>query len=214
MLLSEALERMFSRNSVARGYDYADSETIQDLEGSPWEAFALIHGTETYDTSVSVEPLTGTDALLVRALCSCPHAADGAACKHMWALLVAAEDDGYLDGPVPVTGKVTLALGSNGVTYQAAPPASARPSPHRPPPVPPEQRVALGQLSSLEMLADAGAGAPANQAQHGRRRAHRERVGLARHRARGPGAAARMRAVGTGCSPCPPKTGTVTTAEV
>jgi superfamily II DNA or RNA helicase len=142
MLLSDALAPDFSRRVIQRGDEYARYKAVQHLEGSAWDAHAEVRGTETYMTGVFMEPVAAGKTVVVRALCSCPHAEGGEPCKHLWALLVVAEDAGFLDGPVPVDGPVRLKLGSSSAQQSPAPTAAPNAA---------AQRIALGLLNSLQM---------------------------------------------------------------
>ncbi len=76
------LTRQFSVASRERGDAIARSRDVQSLQINERAAVAQVRGTADYLVVIEGK---GTAASLG---CSCPHAADGACCKHMWAVLL------------------------------------------------------------------------------------------------------------------------------
>jgi superfamily II DNA or RNA helicase len=99
MRLSEALAPQVSDTVRTRGAAYARSGAVADIERHGGIVHAVVIGTETYD--VSIEPA----GPLLRSSCTCPYFIDRLEiCKHIWAVIVAAEARGIplLDpGPTP-----------------------------------------------------------------------------------------------------------------
>lgn len=66
---------------------------VDILEGGPWSVEATVQGTYQYSVSIS----WAKKSLGVR--CSCPYYEQSLdTCKHIWATLLAAEEQGYLEG--------------------------------------------------------------------------------------------------------------------
>lgn len=78
----------FEDQILKRGYDYYRSGTVLELIVEEEKITAVVDGTEEYDVSILLE--NGTIDTME---CSCPYAADGNNCKHMVAVLFAAEKE-------------------------------------------------------------------------------------------------------------------------
>jgi superfamily II DNA or RNA helicase len=73
-----------------KGAGYFRNGAVEIRSGNAEEVRALVHGTRDY----TVEILVKGDPVL--AFCECPHFMDGNTCKHIWAVLLAAEARGEL----------------------------------------------------------------------------------------------------------------------
>ena len=87
MSLIDPLERHFSANCRARGETYYRSGRVTLTRRSPAAIEALVVGGQRYDVRLA----RGLTTLTLS--CSCPHFEDGHGCKHLWATLLAVEDD-------------------------------------------------------------------------------------------------------------------------
>jgi superfamily II DNA or RNA helicase len=86
MRLSHVLGSQISANSRSRGDSYFRSGAVHSLTVENGIITATVRGTESY--AVSIEP----DRALLRASCTCPYFSGGFdICKHIWAVILAAE---------------------------------------------------------------------------------------------------------------------------
>ncbi len=91
MQLDSLLEDDFSASIRQRGYQYFLRGRVSIRVGSATELGAVVVGAETY--SIMLKWTRGELAVL----CSCPYFIDqGENCKHLWAAILAAEEQGYL----------------------------------------------------------------------------------------------------------------------
>lgn len=81
------ITRQFSDPSRVRGEAIARSGAVRSLQVSEQAAAALVTGTADYQVTIEVHHRTASLG------CSCPHAASGAFCKHVWATLVLLESE-------------------------------------------------------------------------------------------------------------------------
>ena len=91
MYLTNTFSRDFDKRVRNRGRAYYDSRLVQIVEGSKDLVRAIVNGSRVYDVAMKVD---GRDLLVG---CTCPYY-DNDLCKHIWAVLVAAERKGYLTG--------------------------------------------------------------------------------------------------------------------
>ena len=92
-MLSANLTSLVSKRTRERGRDYFVSRRVTVVEGDAWHVDATVRGSRSYDVKLSRE----RDA--IEAWCSCPYCEDYfEPCKHIWATLLAAEAEGYLQG--------------------------------------------------------------------------------------------------------------------
>ena len=92
-MLSANLTSLVSKRTRERGRDYFASRRVTVVEGDAWHVDATVRGSRSYDVKLSRE----RDA--IEAWCSCPYCEDYfEPCKHIWATLLAAEAEGYLQG--------------------------------------------------------------------------------------------------------------------
>jgi superfamily II DNA or RNA helicase len=96
MGLSKRLARDVARDVRARGRQYYDARAVHILRGDPQGVRATVSGTEHYRVSLDRRKKS------LQVCCSCPYYQDRSVpCKHVWATILSAEDQGYLQGLVP-----------------------------------------------------------------------------------------------------------------
>ena len=88
--LSSKLSELFTLTVRHRGTGYYQQGSVRRLRGSAQEADALVVGSESYD--VKLIWYEGELSLY----CSCPYFESDGPCKHLWAVVLAAERKGYL----------------------------------------------------------------------------------------------------------------------
>lgn len=83
----------FSPQLRTRGRDYQQRGRIEIVQASDTSIDALVQGTDLYQVSIDVDEdwEGGLDFE-----CSCPYALDNGVCKHIWAMLLHADAEGYL----------------------------------------------------------------------------------------------------------------------
>lgn len=141
MLPADLLTDSFPATIRGRGLDYYRRGAVDLVAGGSSEAHALVSGKHLYTVDLA---LTG-DGLAVS--CTCRYFEDAGLCKHIWATLLCAQDNGYLtdqpDGPPedPVVAELDDWAGMDDVDddrpYGPYGPATWAPSPSRsnsPPP--------------------------------------------------------------------------------
>jgi superfamily II DNA or RNA helicase len=129
MNLSTRLAGNFTRSVRKRGDEYYSQRRVHIREGSESKLCANVRGSQLY--AVRLEFNEG----LLSVWCGCPYFEDcGIPCKHLWATLVAGEEEGYLSAAASAG---TLGLDSDDcgfddeedeIEYEAepAPPVSTR----------------------------------------------------------------------------------------
>ena len=91
MQLASILENQFSVSSQKRGDVYFEQRRVKIRMGSATELSATVVGSEPYMVMLK---WSGKE---LSVLCSCPYFIDeGATCKHIWASILAADEQGYL----------------------------------------------------------------------------------------------------------------------
>ena len=89
MKVSQALADLVPSQSRARGFSYFKNAAVRSLTRHDGIVQATVQGSELYD--VWLEPFGD----LIRASCTCPFLVDrDAICKHVWAVILAAEEQG------------------------------------------------------------------------------------------------------------------------
>jgi superfamily II DNA or RNA helicase len=89
--------------SRAKGRDYYLRGAVARISGGPWSADAVVQGSRSYAVSIRREGDAFTAA------CDCPYFVDRMAiCKHIWAAMLAAEQQQLLLGNGNATEAVTL----------------------------------------------------------------------------------------------------------
>ena len=79
---------LFAKKILTRGREYYDIGAVRNLRISPDKINATVIGTERYNVEIDIE-----DGEIAEMYCDCPYADDGSYCKHMAAVLYAAEDN-------------------------------------------------------------------------------------------------------------------------
>lgn len=92
MSLVSELSSDFPRNVRARGDDYFARGLVKIKKGTPWAVEATVRGSQRYNVLL----LREDDAITGR--CSCPYFETDGACKHLWATILEADDQGRLRG--------------------------------------------------------------------------------------------------------------------
>lgn len=82
----DTYSRYFPAHIKERGLDILRENRLDIVDSGPDGYFAVAYGTEEYDVQ-----LLASGKPFERLGCTCPYAADGQLCKHMWALLLAIE---------------------------------------------------------------------------------------------------------------------------
>jgi superfamily II DNA or RNA helicase len=93
MTLAAMLAHLVDWRVRERGREYFQAERVRLLECGPEVARAEVSGSEEYEVSLTREEDT------VWAHCSCPFFAGGVLCKHVWAVVLAADERKGLRGP-------------------------------------------------------------------------------------------------------------------
>ena len=78
----------FEEHILERGYHYYRSGNVEDLSIRNDKITATVYGSEEYDVSILMD---GRE--IEEMECTCPYAEDGNYCKHMAAVLYAAEKE-------------------------------------------------------------------------------------------------------------------------
>ncbi|MCE9615106.1 MAG: DEAD/DEAH box helicase [Lentisphaerae bacterium] len=89
--LTRVLAQAFTATSRSRGERYAEQGRVKDLVGDDRLATAMVSGGRLYDVSIEA-----TDEGQVTFTCDCPYYASTGPCKHLWAVIVKAEEEGLL----------------------------------------------------------------------------------------------------------------------
>ncbi|HKX50648.1 MAG TPA: SWIM zinc finger family protein, partial [Candidatus Binatia bacterium] len=91
--LTSAVSGCVSRTFRERGERYYLDGAVNIIEGSAWRIAATVQGTRRYEVII----LRAQDFFQVS--CSCPlYDRELVTCKHIWAVFLAAERSGFLDG--------------------------------------------------------------------------------------------------------------------
>src|SRR5690606_23346150 len=100
----------FERVIRQRGANYFQRGRVHIVSGSEWRVTATVSGTSRYAVDLRRENQT------IRASCTCPYF-DIGACKHIWAVVIAADTRGLLQGRGNNRGlELTIAdTGENGL---------------------------------------------------------------------------------------------------
>ncbi|PYU74327.1 MAG: helicase SNF2 [Acidobacteria bacterium] len=110
MSLAARLAKNFTTSARSRGQDYHSQCRVRILRGSESEVRARVRGQETYDVE-----LTWKDGTL-SVWCGCLYFVDsGLPCKHLWAVVLAAEGPGYLSA---VDSAADMVLDYDGLEWE------------------------------------------------------------------------------------------------
>jgi superfamily II DNA or RNA helicase len=103
MGLAEVLARDVPERTRVKGNRYFLGGAVRAIEGSDTHVTATVRGTEWYQVHLT---RFGDEIL---ASCGCPYFTDQADfCKHIWAVILAADAEGFLIGDAPLTRDVYL----------------------------------------------------------------------------------------------------------
>ena len=86
-MLANGWQALFKPHILDRGETYWQQGHVAELRRTPDGIQAVVAGSEDYEVEIELE-----DGMVCDMYCSCPYAEDGSACKHMAAVLFAAED--------------------------------------------------------------------------------------------------------------------------
>lgn len=85
-MLANGWQTLFKPHILDRGEAYWQQGHVAELHRTPDGIQAVVAGSEDYEVEIELE-----DGMVCDMYCSCPYAEDGSACKHMAAVLFAAE---------------------------------------------------------------------------------------------------------------------------
>ena len=92
--LSQALKSEFSTTIRQRGLNYFQRQTVKIKKADQWSFTAIVQGSSKYEVNLSRDPEG-----VIAASCTCPYvSSSAAACKHLYAAILAAEDKHFLQG--------------------------------------------------------------------------------------------------------------------
>lgn len=86
-MLANGWQTLFKPHILDRGEAYWQQGHVAELHRTPDGIQAVVAGSEDYEVEIELE-----DGMVCDMYCSCPYAEDRSACKHMAAVLFAAED--------------------------------------------------------------------------------------------------------------------------
>ena len=86
-MLANGWQTLFKPHILDRGEAYWQQGHVAELHRTPDGIQAVVAGSEDYEVEIELD-----DGMVCDMYCSCPYAEDGSACKHMAAVLFAAED--------------------------------------------------------------------------------------------------------------------------
>jgi superfamily II DNA or RNA helicase len=98
---------LFESSVRQRGAAYFKSGYVRLLRGSVQEADALVRGSESYDVKLK------WDYGELSLSCSCAYFEAGGPCKHLWAVILAAEKRGYLSAVRNIAKVVEIGAGED-----------------------------------------------------------------------------------------------------
>jgi superfamily II DNA or RNA helicase len=111
MTLAEALARDVAERTRVKGSRYFLGGAVRGIEGSDEHVTATVRGSEWYQVHLT---RFGDEIL---ASCGCPFFTDrNEFCKHIWAVILAADAEGHLIGTAPLTKDVYLESAYTGAT--------------------------------------------------------------------------------------------------
>src|SRR5215203_6650082 len=144
MTLAEALAPDVSERTRTKGNRYFLGGAVRGIEGTDTDVLARVRGSEWYSVHLH------RDGDAFTATCECPYFADRHDfCKHIWAVVLAADAEGLLIGDAPLTAEAYLEI-----PYETRGQVAGRlPHPQAPEPREPWQKV----LHAVQARASAGA---------------------------------------------------------
>ena len=108
MTLAEALAQDVPQPTRTKGNRYFLGGAVRDIEGSKTHVTATVRGSQWYQVELRREG----DAIV--GSCECPYFIDRSeSCKHLWAVVLAADASGYLVGDAPISENTYLDLEIN-----------------------------------------------------------------------------------------------------
>ncbi|HYG61247.1 MAG TPA: DEAD/DEAH box helicase [Thermoanaerobaculia bacterium] len=150
--LASALSPFFSAKLRRRGDEYFHLRLVRLLSCTGDQVEAVVSGPEDYRVVLRREEKT------VRASCTCPFASDGTGvCKHIWATVLAADQEGGLRGPLGGLPNRVVYLSPDrdeeeGEVDLSGVPSAARPQRASPPPRLPAWREILAPIAGASPL--------------------------------------------------------------
>ena len=102
MTLAEALAQDVSERTRTKGNRYFLGGAVRAIEGSDVHVSATVRGSQWYRVDLR------RDGEAIVATCECPLFADFEVCKHVWAVILAADASGFLIGSTPFTDDTYL----------------------------------------------------------------------------------------------------------
>ena len=103
MTLRDSLTGDVPERTRTKGNRYFLGGAVRAIEGSAWHVSATVRGSQSYEVLLSRE---GDEVL---ASCECPYFNDRIQiCKHIWAVVLAADAEGFLLGDAPLRGRLYL----------------------------------------------------------------------------------------------------------
>ncbi len=85
-------KNLFAKKILTRGREYFENGAVRNLRIKQGKITANVIGTENYEVEIDID-----DNEISEIYCDCPYAEDGNYCKHMAAVLYAAENNGDVD---------------------------------------------------------------------------------------------------------------------
>ena len=104
--LSNLVRSCIPENVRRRGEDYHRWRSVRHLKGDPFFVQAKVQGTRLYDVAIRYLP----EEREMHGSCTCPYFADNGLCKHLWAVLLAAERENLLSAAAEDQCKMLLDL--------------------------------------------------------------------------------------------------------
>src|SRR5689334_17095366 len=91
MRISQLLKPEFGSDVRSRAGSYVHGRAVRIVQGTPTAVWATVQGSQRYNVALCLED----DELHIS--CSCPFFHDrGVGCKHIWATILVAEQQGHL----------------------------------------------------------------------------------------------------------------------
>lgn len=98
MALSTELSSDFPSVIRSRGGDYFRSGAVRIRSGNQWRVEAIVRGAHSYDVVLRRVAVADEDEDEIAVKCSCPYFDSDGPCKHIWAAILAADEQNYLRG--------------------------------------------------------------------------------------------------------------------
>ncbi len=98
MALSTELSSDFPSIIRSRGSDYFRSGVVKIRSGNQWRVDAVVRGTRSYEVVLQRVTVPGENEDEIAVKCACPYFDSDGPCKHIWAVILAADEKNYLRG--------------------------------------------------------------------------------------------------------------------